>query len=110
MNRQDLVNVIVRLCDTEEGFLIPLRCSRLFKTDKYTELVTALQAYNKVISTEDTIDKQVAHRLFYLLRILEDTLALFNTTAADDSEHMKGVLQSAVVECWEISEEMFTLT
>ena len=105
MDKNKAVQTIIHQCDDEDGFLVQLRSWRRFQQDKYGELITAIKAYRDAIANEATIERKVAGSLHTLVMILGDIQEIFPR-----NETEQGQIKSALAECWELVQELFTPT
>ena len=105
MDKNKAINTIIYQCDAEDGFLVQLRSWRSFQQDKYRELINAIKAYRDAIANQSTIERKVASSLHTLVIILGDIQEVFPR-----NETESGQIESALAECWELVEELFTPT
>ena len=103
MDRNKAVKTIIHQCDDEDGFLVQLRSWRRFQQDKYRELISAIKAYRDAIANEATIERNVAGSLHTLVMILGDMIEIFPR-----NEQEQGQIESALAECWDLVEELFS--
>jgi hypothetical protein len=74
MNKEDLVQKIVQLCEDENGLFVQLSADAVFNEELHTQLVKLLSEYVILLDNDEMINRSVARYLFDYHTVLEGAI------------------------------------